>query len=154
MAPPIPATSGAIIFALVTIAFGIFFEKYYVGRNSMIFNSIDVLVLGMTIELSQTALAALVVYAIIGWVLTRVKGYQWVKQAFGSKAYGALSLSLALNNVNQLWWASNLLNWLISGQSSFEFFADKLVVFAWLVLLIPVTILQLIVLRKNLQLRL
>lgn len=120
----------------------------------MIFNSVDVLVLGMTIELSQVTLGILAAYAVIGWILTRVTGYHWLKQAFGSKVYGALSLSLALNNVGQLVWTSNLLNWLIAVEPAFQFFADKLVVFAWLVLLIPITVAQLMVLRMNLQLRL
>lgn len=151
--PIIPLTIGAVLLALITIAFGIFFEKYYVGRNSMIFNSLNVLILAMTINIPASTLILLIIYAAMGWASTRVTGYSAAKQLFGSKVYGSLSLALALDETDGSAWAKNLLEFLASKVSVFQFFGDKIVVFACLIIGLLVMLGQVIVMRKGIHLR-
>lgn len=75
------------------------------GRNSIIFNCLSVLFLVVTLNISVVALFLLGIYVFVRWRLMKPKGWREVKRLLGPKTYGSLSLALALNDLDYLFWA-------------------------------------------------
>jgi hypothetical protein len=150
----IPSPIIAILFALATIIHGIFVEKHYVSRSSIWFNCANVLILILTLDFSRVmAIVFLVIYAVLGWYLIRLKGHGEVKQLFGSKPYGSLSLALALDELNGSIWFRYILTYLEQlSHTQFEFIENNIILFSWAIILIVVVIIQLVVIKKNIRL--
>lgn len=131
----------------------------------MIFNTLDTIILGMTTDLplfgiSYLGFIPLIAYVLTGWELVRVKGHDWAKQPFGSKVLGSVSLALALNDFNGSNWFKLILNafgiFIFKDNllyPTLEFFQTNIVLFSFLAILIIVIILEIIVLKKDIRLR-
>lgn len=143
----VPTVYGTLGMALFTIAFGIFVEKYYVGRWSIIFNCINVVFLVVSLNLSQILeMILLIIYAIMGGLLVFYKGHkrkegrrqgdaiQVVAHLFGSKAFGSLSLAIALDGIIQPIFSTQLLTYFKAQSLAFQIFDYIPVVFSWLFL--------------------
>jgi len=163
--PPISQPIGAILFSLITLAYGILVEKYFVEKRSVIFNALNTIVLAMTTDfflfgIEYLGFIPLIAYVFIGWRLVRVEGHNWAKHPFGCKVYGSLSLALAINDFNGSSWFMpflNMLGFFIHSDnplySSLDFFQSNIVLFSFLAILIVVIILQIVVLKKDIKLR-
>lgn len=147
---PYPSPIIAILFALATITYGIFVEKHYVSRASIWLNCINVVFLTLTLDFSRFIMIILLIaYAVMGWYLIRLKGHGKVKQLFGSKPYGSLSLALALDEFNNSIWFRYLVTCLEQISPSFQFLEGNIVLFSWAIILVVVVIIQIIVLKKK-----
>ena len=95
-------SQGEIIIAIVTICFGLFIEKWYVSRSSIMMNVVTWFILLFTIDTRPWILELLAVWLFIGFLLTYVSGYGGIKQFFGSKVFGSFALVLGLIKYGQL----------------------------------------------------
>jgi hypothetical protein len=141
----------ALITSIITLCTGIFWEKFYVGRDAMIINSICLLV---TLAATDFALSGwyflgivlVISYIILGWSLLKTKGHSKLKQLFGSKAYGSLALAVAIVGMG---WAGPFTWFLTSvGISSDSFLVQNIVLFVWMVVVV-LTIVSFVIVKKE-----
>lgn len=93
---------GEVVIAFVTIGIGIFIEKWYVSRSSIVANVLTWLVILFTIDINEIINFIMILWLLIGLVLVWTKGNGEVKQLFGSKVFGSLALILGLNQLLKL----------------------------------------------------
>ena len=98
--PTLTPIQGEVLIAFVTICIGLFIEKWYVSRSSIIANTLTWLVILATIDLSGFTHILMVLWLLFGFVLVWSQGNGEIKQLFGSKVFGSLALILGLN---ELW---------------------------------------------------
>jgi hypothetical protein len=123
------AIQGEIATALVTIGIGIIMEKWYVSWWSVGINIINLIVVLTTLELSPTSGLVLGAYVVVGFLCAfyRVKRAYFM---FGSKTYGALTLTLGLLQVPALNQRLYSFAFPILGFSANE--PTRLLLFSWL----------------------
>ncbi len=100
--PLLTPLQGELGSSIVTILYGIFWERWYVGRSSIAFNVYTWSVLLFTVDLELWVLAIFAIWIFIGYLLTHESGKGGFKQLFGCKVFGSLSLFLGGNEYLQL----------------------------------------------------
>jgi hypothetical protein len=139
-----------IVLAFATIVFGILVEKWYVSKYSIAFNAVNTIILAFTLDASQIiTIILLIVYAVIGAYSIRSKGHNTVKQLFGSKCYGSLSLALASDQLNRSFLTRSILAFLEQFIPSLQILEQNIVVFSWMMIAVVVFVIQGIVLLKS-----
>jgi len=119
------------------------------------FNCVNVIILAMTLDVSRVMIIILLgIYAIMGWILVKSEGHGTMKQLFGSKPHGSLSLALALDEFNGSIWFRQLLEFLEQTIPQLSFFESNIVLFSWVIIGIVSFAIQGIVLWKDVKLRL
>jgi hypothetical protein len=140
---------------LATTTFGVFVEKHYVSKWSVLFNCMGIGSLALSLKPSQTLeFVLLFAYAIIGAILvaSKKKGkiVNGVKHLFGSKMYGAIALAYAFHDLDGSYVSTLILKWLESVGFP-NFFASYIVFFSWIVILTCVLIASVIVMLRSHQ---
>jgi phosphoglycerol transferase MdoB-like AlkP superfamily enzyme len=93
--------------SFVSIGYGVRWERYYTAWMSVIMNLIfTALFLGSN-DLPIIICFILALYVILG-VAVAYKGKRMLYSLFGTKTFGALTLTASLNAVNLLGWASSI----------------------------------------------
>ena len=87
---------GQLLIAGISIGVGLYIEKWCVSRTSILINVFTWLVLLFTIDIPDWLLAGMAVWLFVGFLLTKEKGKDKIKQFFGSKVFGSLALVLGL----------------------------------------------------------
>jgi hypothetical protein len=102
-----PTVFVSIGLALATTLFGIFIEKYYVSKWTILFNILGIASLALALKTYQILDACLLFVYVIGGVLLVLfiskktfKGKNIIPHFFGSKMYGSIALVYAFNDLN------------------------------------------------------
>lgn len=136
--PVISGVDVEILWALLTLVYGILVEKYYVSMWSAIPNLAGFFIVLVTLDLPTQVYVILGLYTLAGlWIV-----YKHVTKLYavvGSKAYGALMLALGLSEFGLLagmgaWAQANVYAW-------FGTDAGK-IVFGWFVIVLVSQILS------------
>lgn len=130
--------------ALTTTAFGVFVERHFVSRWTILFNAIGIASLALSLTWSQIAeFVLLLVYAIGGVAFIvwkrKFKGKNLLKHFFGSKIYGSIAVAYACNAID----GSNLAKQFLVFLESNGFpntFDNNVLAFSWLLILASVLI--------------
>jgi hypothetical protein len=99
--PLVSGTYGELLTSAVVLAYGILWEKYFVSWPSGVFNALSFIVLLVTVDLPAQVFALLAVY--VGFTFLAIH-YNW-RDFFvlvGSKTYGSLTLTIALEKLGYL----------------------------------------------------
>lgn len=94
--PLLTPLEGQLIIAVVTIGYGIFVEKWYVSRSSIVVNAMTWFIILFTIDVENWLLGIMGIWLLIGLALVWETGHGGFKQLFGSKVFGSLALVLGL----------------------------------------------------------
>ncbi len=148
----------AIGLGLFTAGFGVFVEKHYVSRWTIISNSVGISSLALSLNTSQiTEFVFLFLYAIAGFALI-ISGYTFngvkiVKHFFGSKLYGSIVLVYAFDNLDGSYFSRQIL-YFIESLGFPNLFDNYLLFFSWLLIIALILVASLFVivyshLRRN-----
>lgn len=159
MSEPIASTAiVAVGLGLFTSGFGVFVEKHYVSKWTIIFNCVGIASLALSLNTSQILeFILLFFYAFAGFafILSKrnINGKNYVKHFFGSKLYGSVALAYAFNDLNGSYVSRQILSFL----ESFGFpplFDNNLIIFSWILIITLVLVASLIVIAySNLRTR-
>lgn len=138
----VPTVYVALGLGLATTAFGIFVEKHFVCKWSILFNCIGMAAMALTLKTSEVlAFILLILYAVAGAVIvfSKWKGTvaNIVKQLFGSKMYGSISLAFVANSLDGSYISKQVLYFLES-QGFTKLFDSYIVFFSWILIAILV----------------
>lgn len=124
--PVLPVWASDLIMALITIGYGMYWERYYTPWVSVILT----LVL-TSLFLGSNALPIFVIVVLLGYlligVLVAVFSISFLKDLFGTKAFGALTLTASLSEVGFVKWFSGVFSYV----NAFFSFANVFLLF-WL----------------------
>lgn len=96
--PPIHGLLAEFATAIFTISIGIYLEYKKLGRASMVFSVIGLILYIVTTQLDWLTLPLLVIYAFLG-VLVAIFKTKRLYGFFGSKMYGSLLFAIAILHV-------------------------------------------------------
>jgi hypothetical protein len=136
---PVPYIAVGLGFA--TVIFGVFVEKHFVSKWSILFNCLSIGSLALALKPSQILeFVLLVIYAIAGAILiaskARGKAVTVLKHLFGSKIYGSIALAYAFNDLE----GSKVSKQLLSLLGGSDFFESHIVLFSWIIIVIGVLV--------------
>lgn len=98
-----------LVVSLVTIAYGLRWERYYTAWISVVMNIVFTAIL-----LASATLPSVVVYLLVGYVaigvLSAWRGWRSLFFLFGTKTFGALSLTVALSQWIGLGWTHQIID--------------------------------------------
>jgi hypothetical protein len=133
-----PTVYVSIGLALATTLFGIFVEKYYVSKWTIVFNGLGIASLALALDTSQILDACLLFsYVIVGIVLVlfiskkTFNGKNLIKHLFGSKIYGSIALAYAFNDLNGSFFTKQYLT-LLENNGFPKIFDNYLLAFSWM----------------------
>lgn len=148
-----PTAYVALTLAFMDTGFGVFVEKHFVSRWSILFNCAGVASLALSLHPSQVLeFVAFIAYAIAGasLVASRKKGkaITAIKQLFGSKIYGSLALAYAFYAIDDSYVSTQLLS-LLESAGFPKWFDSYIAIFSWMVITTFVIIASIIVYFKT-----
>lgn len=94
-----------ILMSLVSIGYGMRWERYYTAWISVVMDVVFTVIFLGSNDLPLPIIFILIVYVILG-VLVAKKGIDWLYPLFGTKTFGAMTMTASLNIVSFLGWAS------------------------------------------------
>jgi hypothetical protein len=94
-----------ILMSLVSIGYGIRWERYYTAWISVVLNVIFTAVFLGSNDLPIVVIAILLLYVALGISVAK-RGIDWLYPLFGTKTFGALTLTACFSTVGFLNWAS------------------------------------------------
>jgi hypothetical protein len=93
----------SVVIALITIVYGVRWERHYTAFISVVMNVVFTVVLFSSTDLPAQMAGILIIYIILG-VITAWRTLRPVFFLFGTKTFGALALTVALASSNNLGW--------------------------------------------------
>jgi hypothetical protein len=108
----VPILSGALeslVISIVTIAYGLRWERYYTAWISVVMNVIFTAIVWGSTDLPMAVIYVLAVYIALG-VASAWKNIRTLFPLFGTKTFGALSLTITLSQ----WWTLSRTNPIIN----------------------------------------
>lgn len=117
-----------IIMSLVSIAYGMRWECHYTAWMSVLLNVIFTAIFLSSNDFPVFVILILIVYVLIGVVVAK-KNYRQLYSLFGTKTFGALTLTASLGTVG-------ILNWFVSILSPINVYFNISIIFLifWLVI--------------------
>ncbi|MGA2239254.1 MAG: hypothetical protein ABSG74_08590 [Candidatus Bathyarchaeia archaeon] len=131
-----------IVWSLITIGYGIWKERHFVGFSTAVFNLAGFFMVLATVDLPDAFAIMLLFYALLGILVAHAKDYT-LMNLLGSKPYGSLTLALGLYQAGFL----TILQGLGSVHEWFGTEAGTIVV-AWLIVALVSHIIMLRLVRK------
>ncbi len=107
--PLLSPIAEALVIALVTIAYGMRWERHYTAWISVVMNVVFSVVLASSTDLPSQMLWILGFYILLG-VITAWRTLRRGFFLFGAKSFGALSLTVALAQSGNLGWTTGAAN--------------------------------------------
>lgn len=132
--PLLSPIAESIIIALVTIGYGIRWERYYTAFISVVMNVVFTLVLFSSVNLPSQMEWILSIYIVLGFV-TAWRTLRGIFFLFGTKTFGALSLTVALAESGNIGWTMPF----AQGLSQFDLMTAEYLV-SWVIIAIVVQI--------------
>lgn len=97
----------SMVIALITIAYGMRWERYYTAFISVVMNVVFTVVLFSSTDLPPQMSVILIIYIVLGFI-TAWKTLRPIFFLFGTKTFGALALTVALAESNNLGWTAGI----------------------------------------------
>jgi hypothetical protein len=105
----VPVQDADYIYAILTLAFGIYYETRYVSWISSAWNTVFFVVLFLTTDLPIPFIVILITYLAIAWIGIIKKKKTLAFLFLGSRGYGSMQLSMALEAHGLLGWIGTIL---------------------------------------------
>lgn len=96
--PVLNLIQGELLGVFLDSAVGVVMEKWYVSWWSMIANSLNTIVIFMTIDLEPASLLLLLIYVGLG-IVSASKRLDRTCFPFGSKTYAGMTLALGMQEI-------------------------------------------------------
>jgi hypothetical protein len=126
--PPLPPFWTNLIASVVTIAYGVRWERHYTAWISVVMNVVFTSLLLGSSDLPNLVYLFLFLYVALGVTVAWKNKKSWYS-VFGTKSFGALSLTVSLNAINFLGWAGTLSEWAFRyNDSTIEFLISWLII--------------------------
>jgi len=97
----------SLVIALVTIVYGIRWERHYTAWISVVMNVVFTVVLFSSVDMPSQMGVILGIYIVLG-IVTAWRTLRPIFFLFGTKTFGALSLTVALAESSNLAWTSSI----------------------------------------------
>lgn len=123
----------SLVVSIVTIAYGLRWERYYTAWISVVMNIVFTTILWASTDLPIGVVYVLVVYIALGLV-SATKNVRGVFRFFGTKSFGALSLTITLSQWWTLGWTDSIIRYLNLG---FDLLTQEYLV-SWLLIALAI----------------
>lgn len=107
--PLLDPTAEAIVIALVSIVYGIRWERYYTAWISVVMNIVFTAVLLASVDFPTGFIWIIAIYIGLG-IVALVKTLRHIFFLFGTKTFGALSLTVALAQSGNINWTDQIIS--------------------------------------------
>lgn len=94
---PVLSPIGAeVLIAIVTIAWGVSIETWYVSRWTIFFNIVPMIALLASFDSDSGVIGFMLVFLFVSFLLIGISGWQWAKHLVGAKGFGVFALVFGL----------------------------------------------------------
>jgi len=107
--PLLDPTAEAVLLGLVSLVYGIRWERYYTAWISVVMNVVFTIILFASTEFPAGFVWVVLVYIALG-IVTLWRTLRRIFWLFGTKTFGALSLTVAFAQSGNIGWTSQVIS--------------------------------------------